>query len=316
MIRRAATLFALTTTLVLGVTVTAAPASPPTGQVRFRDLARARVVNGGILPLRAGTSVRSASYSIPSGGSSGWHTLPGPAVLAVTAGTMRLSQGDGCSSRDYPAGQAVVAPAGTLLALSPANGPLRFASLFLGLAAADRDPLVEGPESRPRGCTAADAAPQPREVTETDVATGTLAAVYHAQGEHHGGAHNGEADDDAIDAKAGTDVVINAFEVEPGFSTGWYRHRPAIGIMQAGTLTYYEGRDGQCVKSDEYTAGQAWYHETHTHMAVNEGRDTAKITSIAFDVPTKDVTTPPVVGNVTDVYDFTPLPPPDCPRLR
>jgi len=79
---------------------------------------------------------------------------------------------------------------------------------------------------------------------------------------------------------------------------------------------YYEGRDGNCVKSDEYTTGQAWYHPTHTHMAVNEGHDTAKITSIAFDVPTKSATTPPVVGNVTDVYDFTPLPPADCPRLR
>jgi quercetin dioxygenase-like cupin family protein len=44
------------------------------------------------------------------GGSTGWHTHPGPAVVAIKSGMLRLTDGEGCQSRTYTSGQAFVDP--------------------------------------------------------------------------------------------------------------------------------------------------------------------------------------------------------------
>jgi len=47
------------------------------------------------------------SYQLAPGGTLGWHTHPGPALITVTAGTLTIVEHD-CSVHDYPAGSAFV----------------------------------------------------------------------------------------------------------------------------------------------------------------------------------------------------------------
>lgn len=47
------------------------------------------------------------SYQLAPGGTLGWHTHPGPALITVTQGTLTIVEGD-CSVHVYPAGTAFV----------------------------------------------------------------------------------------------------------------------------------------------------------------------------------------------------------------
>jgi quercetin dioxygenase-like cupin family protein len=50
-------------------------------------------------------------FVLASGGQSGWHLHPGPAVVTVKSGELTLDQ-EGCSSATYSAEQVVVEPTG------------------------------------------------------------------------------------------------------------------------------------------------------------------------------------------------------------
>ena len=115
--------------------------------------------------------------------------------------------------------------------------------------------------------------------------------------------------------EAGRDIYVVSYHAEPYGSAGWMTHRPALGIVTKGTLTYYEGRDGRCVKSGVFTAGQAYVHGSPvTHMPVNEGPEAFEGIYVYFDLP-PNAHPLPVVGNQTEAVDFTALPPRDCPRI-
>ncbi|HET6818335.1 MAG TPA: hypothetical protein VFH66_14000 [Mycobacteriales bacterium] len=47
------------------------------------------------------------SYQLAAGGTLGWHTHPGPALITVTSGTLTIVEQD-CSVHQYPAGSAFV----------------------------------------------------------------------------------------------------------------------------------------------------------------------------------------------------------------
>ena len=47
------------------------------------------------------------SYQLAPGGTLGWHTHPGPALITVTSGTLTIVEHD-CSAHSYPAGSAFV----------------------------------------------------------------------------------------------------------------------------------------------------------------------------------------------------------------
>ena len=47
------------------------------------------------------------SYQLAPGGTLGWHTHPGPALITVTTGTLTIVEHD-CSVHTYPAGSAFV----------------------------------------------------------------------------------------------------------------------------------------------------------------------------------------------------------------
>ena len=49
---------------------------------------------------------RIIRYNVPPGGSFGWHSHPGPAIVLVTAGTLTSHEADG-STEDHPQGTGI-----------------------------------------------------------------------------------------------------------------------------------------------------------------------------------------------------------------
>jgi quercetin dioxygenase-like cupin family protein len=278
-------------------------ATPPTGDVKFRDYARAQLVDSTSVPITGGSNLVSGLYSLAAGGETGWRSLPGTVVLAVTKGTLTVQGGEGCASMDYAAGQAPVVRAGTWRVHNPGNNPVEFFGVFFDQAAGAPKPLVEGPTaSPPAKCPNVMAAVTgPSGVSLNSPATGTVATTFYS---HHA----------TLDIKGGQDVFATQYDFAPGFNSGWLSHRPAIAIVEAGTLSYVEAKDGKCDESEEYHAGQAFHHPAHRHMAVNKGKEHVVFTVVYFGLPHD--TPLPAVGNELTAVDFTQAPPADCPRLH
>jgi len=64
----------------------------------------------GTIPLKAGTNVAMAQITVVPGGSSGWHSHPGGAIIVVQQGSLTVyeSIGNRCEIATYGAGQAFV----------------------------------------------------------------------------------------------------------------------------------------------------------------------------------------------------------------
>jgi quercetin dioxygenase-like cupin family protein len=282
-------------------------ASPPSGMFTFEELARAQAVEGGTVNLPGATDLVSASYTVPPGATSGWRTGPGETVLAVTSGVITVVQADGCRETDYKSGEAVVLPTGQFMVGNGGEGSAGFAGVFFNLPPGGPAPLVDGAtEEDPAGCAKGGGAAAGLSISNLVRGTAPAQAYHHDATVHAAG--------DGIAVEAGGDVLVTLFHLEPGFSTGWFKHTEQVVVVTRGTLTFYEGRDGKCVKADEYRAGQAYHHAPHDHMAVNEGDETVALTAVNFNLPHGSAY--PVVGSQGEANDFTPAPPADCPRLR
>ena len=97
---------------VVGVTAYAAGAvlaTPPSGLTNV-PLARGTNVSDGTIPLQVGTDVAMAQITVDPGGSSGWHSHPGGAIIVVKTGTLTVyeSVGSQCQATTYSAGQAFI----------------------------------------------------------------------------------------------------------------------------------------------------------------------------------------------------------------
>jgi quercetin dioxygenase-like cupin family protein len=96
---------------VLGAAVygAIALATPPSGLVNIL-LARGTDASEGTLPIQMGTDVVMAQITVDPGGSSGWHSHPGGAIIVVKQGTPTLyrSIGSQCHSTTYGAGDAFI----------------------------------------------------------------------------------------------------------------------------------------------------------------------------------------------------------------
>ena len=90
-------------------TVTPSDATPPSGLTNI-PLARGTDTSHGTIPLRFGTDIAMAQITVQPGGSSGWHSHPGGAIIIVQAGTLTTyrSVGRRCESTAYTAGQAFI----------------------------------------------------------------------------------------------------------------------------------------------------------------------------------------------------------------
>ena len=60
-------------------------ATPPSGLTNV-PLARGTDLSNGTIPLQAGTDVAMAQITVVPGGSSGWHSHPGGAIIIVKQG--------------------------------------------------------------------------------------------------------------------------------------------------------------------------------------------------------------------------------------
>jgi quercetin dioxygenase-like cupin family protein len=84
-------------------------ATPPSGLTQV-PLARGTNVSNGTIPLQRGTDVAVAQITVVPGGSSGWHSHPGGAIIVVKQGTLTVyrSLGSQCQISTYSAGQAFI----------------------------------------------------------------------------------------------------------------------------------------------------------------------------------------------------------------
>jgi quercetin dioxygenase-like cupin family protein len=95
--------------VVTAAIVAPALATPPSGLTNI-PLARGTDVSHGSLRLRAGTDVVVAQITVTPGGSSGWHSHPGGAIIVVQQGTLKVYRAAGrhCRTETYTAGQAFI----------------------------------------------------------------------------------------------------------------------------------------------------------------------------------------------------------------
>jgi len=95
--------------VITAMTLTPGVATPPSG-LALVPLARGSNTSDGTLPFKAGTDVALAQITVTPGGSSGWHSHPGGAIVVVQQGSLTLyrSVDDRCQTRTYTAGQAFV----------------------------------------------------------------------------------------------------------------------------------------------------------------------------------------------------------------
>jgi len=277
-------------------------ATPPTGDAKFTDYARVQAVDSASVPISGGTNLAMGLYSIAAGGETGWRSLPGHMVLAVTKGKLMLHGGEGCATKEYAAGQAATVPAGTYLVHNAGSEPLEFFGAFLEQPVGAPKPLAEGPTApAPAGCTGVMAAAAPSGVSINHPLAGTVSTAFYS---HHA----------TLDVQGGKDMYAGTYDFGPGWSSGWISHHPALNIVEAGAIGYVEAKDGKCDESEYYSAGQAFFHPAHRHMAYTKGSEHLLLTTIYFDLPHD--TPLPVIGNTITAVDFTQAPPADCPRLR
>lgn len=95
--------------VVIAVGVTPGGATPPSGLSQVA-LARGTNVSQGTLPLQVGLDVAMAQITVDPGGSSGWHSHPGGAIIVVKQGelTVYRALGRQCQAETYSAGQAFI----------------------------------------------------------------------------------------------------------------------------------------------------------------------------------------------------------------
>jgi quercetin dioxygenase-like cupin family protein len=95
--------------LLAAVTTVPAAATPPVN-LTSTLLARGTDLSVGTIPLQEGTDVVVAQITVLPGGSSGWHSHPGGAIVVIQQGafTVYRSVGSQCVSTSYTAGQAFI----------------------------------------------------------------------------------------------------------------------------------------------------------------------------------------------------------------
>ena len=93
--------------VVLAFSVAPGGATPPSGLTQV-VLARGNDVSNGTIPLQFGTDIVMVQLTVEPGGSSGWHSHPGGAIIVVKQGsiTVHKAVGSQCQIETYSAGQA------------------------------------------------------------------------------------------------------------------------------------------------------------------------------------------------------------------
>jgi len=95
--------------LLVAVNAVPGAATPPSGLTNL-TLARGTDLSDGTITFQEGTDVVVAQITVIPGGSSGWHSHPGGAIVVVKQGelTVHRSVGSQCETTGYTAGQAFI----------------------------------------------------------------------------------------------------------------------------------------------------------------------------------------------------------------
>jgi quercetin dioxygenase-like cupin family protein len=95
--------------LLVAVNAVPGAATPPSGLTNV-TLARGTDLSDGTIAFQDGTEVVVAQITVIPGGSSGWHSHPGGAIVVVKQGqlTVHRSVGSQCETTGYTAGQAFI----------------------------------------------------------------------------------------------------------------------------------------------------------------------------------------------------------------
>ena len=95
--------------VVLAFSVAPGAATPPSGLTQV-VLARGNDVSNGTIPLQFGTDVAMVQITVDPGGSAGWHSHPGGAIVVVKQGSLTVYSpvGPKCQTTTYSAGQAFI----------------------------------------------------------------------------------------------------------------------------------------------------------------------------------------------------------------
>ena len=103
------------TGVVTAFSVAPGGATPPAGLTNV-PLARGTNQSTGTIPLQFATDIAMAQITVEPGGSSGWHSHPGGAIVVVKQGSLAVHQaiGSQCQTETYSAGQAFIERPGEL----------------------------------------------------------------------------------------------------------------------------------------------------------------------------------------------------------
>lgn len=95
--------------LLVFVNAASVAATPPVGLTNV-GLGRGTDMSDGTLPVKEGTDVLVAQITVVPGGSSGWHSHPGGALIVIKTGelTRYRSIGSQCEAVQFSAGQAFI----------------------------------------------------------------------------------------------------------------------------------------------------------------------------------------------------------------
>jgi len=95
--------------LLAAVNAVPGAATSPSGLTNV-TLARGTDVSDGTIPLQVGTDVVMTQITVVPGGSSGWHSHPGGAIIVIKQGDLTLNRsiGSQCETTNYTAGQAFI----------------------------------------------------------------------------------------------------------------------------------------------------------------------------------------------------------------
>jgi len=101
--------------LLAAVNAVPGAATPPSGLTNV-TLARGTDLSNGTIPLQEGTDIVMTQITVVPGGSSGWHSHPGGAIIVVKQGdlTVYRSVGGVCDVTSYTTGEAFVERPGEL----------------------------------------------------------------------------------------------------------------------------------------------------------------------------------------------------------
>ena len=309
-------LFSVCALVGVAAGVNGAGATPPSGQFSATEYGRAQQVENAKVVASSGHDVESSTYTLAPGGDTGWRTGPGTTALAVTKGVLKVQQAEGCASRDLPAGKALVLPPGKFRLQNSGQEPVELLANFTGLSSGGGTPLVDGPTDPAPPCTGFAAAAVANGISTVKSFRGDPSPYFQqSHAGHSGGAAYSASATKELDVEAGKDAVMMTFELQPGFSTGWFAHTPHVAVITKGTWAFFEARDGKCEKVEEYHPGDAWIHPVHRHLGAVQGNEPVEITVFGFNL--KHGQPMPGLGSAPDHLDFTQAPPSECPtQLR